>query len=651
MTTAAAGHHLLSSLGGHAAPATHHLGQHGGVDVSTATGHGVTTAPTTEHGGQGVGVHLPAACLVLAGQDIDRTGRGEDAHGIGGLGLLFGLLHRHQGLLKGSDPLLELLRFLIEKVGQGLVGLLEIIRGGGTAASLIPTPLPGRKLGRIELIEDFWHEIVRDPGPVSAQCVSRPGWVLLKMPTVLVKPLVANVLQMITAILFFSGPPLRTPTLEGRGDDEVGPVAGVVSVQGRQGGGDPVGLAPGGEPADEVAVHLALGPLIHRVEISGEVALGLQFGIGGGVGDVGIDFTLKVGPATTRRFGGGGGGGIRRRRCCCSLSPGGLGRSGIGGGRRRGSARDIDRVPGIDHVGIGDVVVGVGDGVVVGDTGAACDVTQGVTGLDGVLAGTNGVASAVGLPALGTAAAALSTATGGQCSVGGRCRRTARGRWCGSARGRWCGPSTGGGRGDLPQIHTCLAWLRVVDGSARTVRPITSSLDPSGIVSGRESIGLVERTGGTSPSVSIQIINRPTQSRIIREKSLNGGFVVILLGLAAHALELGLDGLEDATHDPGAGEDVRLDGLDDVVLGQGQAILVLLQVAGTEEEPAETLAHIVGGGGELVGGLPLLALGLVVRTDIGLKQVKPGHFSSLSHENHDGNCIRSNWGPDCRDGY
>ena len=67
---------------------------------------------------------------------------------------------------------------------------------------------------------------------------------------------------------------------------------------------------------------------------------------------------------------------------------------------------------------------------------------------------------------------------------------------------------------------------------------------------------------------------------------------------------LALQGLDDLALDPGAGVEVRLDGLADADVGQGHTVPEGVDVTGTEEPVAVLLAHVVDGGGELVlGGL------------------------------------------------
>ena len=73
---------------------------------------------------------------------------------------------------------------------------------------------------------------------------------------------------------------------------------------------------------------------------------------------------------------------------------------------------------------------------------------------------------------------------------------------------------------------------------------------------------------------------------------------------------------------------MRLDGLENVILAQGEPVVVLGEILGAEQELAEPLAHIVGRGGELIGCLANVTLLLRVRGDVGLKHTKTAHCDS-----------------------
>ena len=70
----------------------------------------------------------------LTGQDVDRSRRGQHVHRVLLLLQLLSLLDGDQSLLQRGDGFLELLRLLVEQLGQGVIGLLQIVRRSGATA-------------------------------------------------------------------------------------------------------------------------------------------------------------------------------------------------------------------------------------------------------------------------------------------------------------------------------------------------------------------------------------------------------------------------------------------------------------------------------------------------------------------------------------
>ena len=136
------GHHLLGGVLGRG---THHRRIH---RWSTPAHGGVAAHHRGVHRGTRRGAlgRQAAATLVGTRHDVDGPAR----HDVEGVGLLLfgqGLLDHRQRLLHRRDLLLEGLGFLVEQTGQGVIGLLEVVRGGSATTSAVMVCLSQILLG------------------------------------------------------------------------------------------------------------------------------------------------------------------------------------------------------------------------------------------------------------------------------------------------------------------------------------------------------------------------------------------------------------------------------------------------------------------------------------------------------------------------
>jgi hypothetical protein len=105
--------------------------------------HGPATGLQSLHQSGDVGLvgvghpELSGRGIGLTGHDIDGPRCGQHVQRVLLLLELLGLLHRNQGLLQWCDGLLEFFSLLVEQLSQGVIGLLQVVRGSLTAASAL----------------------------------------------------------------------------------------------------------------------------------------------------------------------------------------------------------------------------------------------------------------------------------------------------------------------------------------------------------------------------------------------------------------------------------------------------------------------------------------------------------------------------------